>query len=73
MEAVMRSNITRLFTGMAIAIGLSTVSVSAIGGAVAQSTVERAPVIAPEDAAKITRDRQQLQGYFLDGSRERLR
>ena len=68
----MRSNITRLFTGMAIAIGLSTVSVSAIGGA-AQSTVERAPVIAPEGAAKITRDRQQLQGYFLDGSRDRLR
>ena len=69
----MRNTIKQLIIGMAVAVGLSAVGVSAIGGAVAQSTVERAPVIVPEGAAKITRDRQQLQGYFLDGSRDRLR
>ena len=81
----MRSNITRLVTGMAVAIGLSTVGVSAIGGAVAQSSVERAPIITQdtliggyespvsEGAAQMIRDRQQLRGYFIDASRDRLR
>jgi hypothetical protein len=83
MEVIMRSNITRRIMKMAVAIGLATVGVSATSGAIAQSTLERAPVIARliggreppilEGAVQITRDRQQLRGYFLDGSRDRLR
>jgi hypothetical protein len=83
MEAIMRSAITQLIFGMAVAIGLSAVAVSAIGGAVAQSA-ERAPILthdgvisgydsAPFAGGGRLGDRQQLKHYFLDGSRDRLR
>ena len=79
----MRSTIRQLIIGMAVAIGLSAVGVSAIGGAVAQSA-ERAPAMthdgvisgydsAPFEGGGRLGDRQQLKNYFLDGSRDRLR
>jgi hypothetical protein len=81
MEAIMRITIKQLIIGTAVAAGLSTVGVSAIGAAVAQSAVERAPV--PGQGAVIggyefpgsdtpgrLGDRQQLRGYFLNGSRD---
>jgi hypothetical protein len=84
MEAIMRSNITQLMIGTAVAIGMSMVAVSAIGSAVAQSPV--APIQVMGQEALTNRfespisetdfrisDRQQLKGYFLDGSRDRLR
>ena len=75
--------VRQLIFGMAVAIGLSAVAVSAIGGAVAQSA-ERAPtlthdgVISGYDSASFEGggrlgDRQQLKHYFLDGSRDRLK
>jgi len=59
------------------------VGVGAIGGAVAQAP-QRAPALAqdglvsgynaaPFDVGGRLGDRQQLQHYFLDGSRDRLR
>jgi hypothetical protein len=83
MEAIMRSTVRQLIIGMAVAIGLSAVGVSAIGGAVAQSA-ERAPAMthdgvisgydsAPFEGGGRLGDRQQLKHYFLDGSRDRLR
>ena len=53
---------------------MTVVVVSAIGGAVAQAPVEPAQVVAPNVNTEFQlRDRQQLKGYFLDGSRDRLR
>jgi hypothetical protein len=79
----MRSTVRQLITGVAIAVALSAVGVGAIGGAVAQAP-QRAPALAqdglvsgynaaPFDIGGRLGDRQQLQHYFLDGSRDRLR
>jgi hypothetical protein len=76
------SSITQLIIGAAVA--MSVVAVSAIGGAVAQSSVGQAEVIGQEALTNRygfpfsetdfrLSDRQQLRGYFLDGSRERFR
>jgi hypothetical protein len=84
MEAIMRSNITQLMIGTAVAIGMSVVAVSAIGSAVAQSPVAPTQVMGQEGLTNRFEspisetdfrlgDRQQLKGYFLDGSRDRLR
>jgi hypothetical protein len=83
MEAIMRnSSITRLVIRTAVAVGLSVIAVSAIGCAVAQPPVEatefssqkaltnRSPLSQAD--FRLT-DHQQLRGYFLDGSRDRLR
>jgi hypothetical protein len=84
MEAIMRSNVTQLIIGAAVAIGMSVVAVSAIGSAVAQSPADPTQVMGQEALTnrfgppisetdfRIS-DRQQLKGYFLDGSRDRLR
>ena len=83
MEAIMRSTVRQLIIAMAVAIGLSAVGVSAIGGAVAQSP-QRVPALAQDGLVSGYNappfavggrlvDRQQLQHYFLDGSRDRLR
>ena len=80
----MRSAVRQLITGVAVAVALSAVGVGAIGGAVAQAP-QRAPALAQDgglvsgyNAAPFAvggrlGDRQQLQHYFLDGSRDRLR
>jgi hypothetical protein len=79
----MRSTVRQLITGVAVAVALSAVGVGAIGGAVAQSS-QRTPVLpqdglvsgynsTPFDVGGRLGDRQQLQHYFLDGSRDRLR
>ena len=79
----MRSTVRQLITGVAVAAALAAVGVGAIGGAVAQAP-QRAPAwaqddlvsgynAAPFDAGGRLGDRQQLQHYFLDGSRDRLR
>jgi hypothetical protein len=80
----MRSTVRQLITGVAVAVALSAVGVGAIGGAVAQAP-QRAPALAqdgglvsgynaaPFDVGGRLGDRQQLQHYFLDGSRDRLR
>jgi len=79
----MRSTVTQLITGVAVAVALSAVGVGAISGAVARSP-QRAPALAqdgsvsgdnaaPFEVAGRLGDRQQLQHYFLDGSRDRLR
>jgi hypothetical protein len=79
----MPSSITRLAIGTAVAIGLA-IGVTAIGSAVAQSTVERPETIAtdgltsrPGSRAPETKfglgDHQQLRRLFLDSPRERLR
>jgi hypothetical protein len=84
MEAIMRSNITQLIIGTAVAIGMSVVAVSAIGSAIAQSPVAPTQVMGQEGLTNRfespisetdfrINDRQQLKGYFLDGSRDRLR
>jgi hypothetical protein len=78
----MRSGITQLIIGTAVA--MSVVAVSAIGSAVAQSPVGQAEVIGQEALTNRygspfsetdfrLSDRQQLRGYFLGGSRERFR
>ena len=80
----MRSNITQLMIGTAVAIGMSVVVVSAIGSAVAHSPKEPTQVIGPEPLLNRydfplleidfrLSDRQQLRGYFLDGSRDRFK
>ena len=69
--------IRRLITGTAVAAGMSVVAISAIGGAVAQSSVEprhgtfthRSTFPISETAFRLS-DHQQLKGYFLDGSRK---
>ena len=79
----MLSIITQLVIGIAVAIGIAVVSVGAIGSAVAQSPIEKAPLTAqealtnrPEPPLSETdfrlSDRQQLRIHFLDG-RDRLR
>jgi hypothetical protein len=77
-EAIMRNNgITRFIIGTAVAVGLSVVAISAIGGAVAQSSVEprqgtftnRSTFPISETEFRLS-DHQQLKGYFLDGSRK---
>ena len=78
----MRSSITQLIIGTAVA--MSVVAVSASGSVVAQSPVGQAQVIGQEALTNRygspfsetdfrLSDRQQLRGYFLDGSRERFR
>jgi hypothetical protein len=79
----MRSTVRQLITGVAVAVALSSVGVGAIGGAVAQSP-QRVPALAQDGLVSGYNappfavggrlvDRQQLQHYFLDGSRDRLR
>ena len=78
----MRSTVRQLITGVAVAVALSAVGVGAIGGAIAQSP-QRMPALAdgsvggysaaPFDVWGRLGDRQQLQHYFRDGSRDRLR
>jgi hypothetical protein len=71
------SGITRLIIGMAVAAGMSGVAISAIGGAVAQSSgqprqetlTNRATFPISETEFRLS-DRQQLKGYFLDGPRK---
>jgi hypothetical protein len=81
MEAIMRNTIKQLIIGMAVAVGLSAVGVSTIGGAVAQSAVEKAPVVGQDaviggyefpgsETGGRLGDRQQLRGYFLNGARD---
>jgi Spy/CpxP family protein refolding chaperone len=78
----MRSSIAQLIIGTAVA--MSVVGVSASGSAVAHSPVGQAQVIGQEaltnrygspfsETDLRLSDRQQLRGYFLDGSRERFR
>jgi hypothetical protein len=76
-EGIMRNKgIKRLIIGTAVAAGMSVVAISAIGGAVAQSSLE------PRQATFTNRstfptskaefrlsDRQQLKGYFFDDRR----
>jgi hypothetical protein len=77
-EAIMRySSITRLIMGTAVAAGMSVVAISAIGGAVAQSSGQpRQETLTNHSTFPISEtefrlsDRQQLKGYFLDGSRK---
>ena len=80
----MPSNITQLAVRMAVVIGTFFFAISEIGSALAQSPVESAQVMGQEALTnrygsptsgtdfRIS-DRQQLRGYFLDGSRGRLR
>ena len=67
------SSITRLIMGTAVAAGMSVVAISAIGGAVAQSSLEPRqatftnPSTFPISKAEFRlSDRQQLKGYFFD-------
>ena len=77
-EAIMRySSITRLIMGTAVAAGMSVVAISAIGGAVAQSSGQpRQETLTNHSTFPIAEtefrlsDRQQLKGYFLDGPRK---
>jgi hypothetical protein len=48
MEAMMPNSITQSVVGSAVALALTVASVSTIGGAVAQSPVEQAQIIAHE-------------------------
>jgi hypothetical protein len=73
----MRSNITQLIIGTAVAFGMSVVAVTAIGSAVAQAPVElvaqdaltnRPEALLSETDFRLS-DRQQLRGFFL---RDRL-
>jgi hypothetical protein len=83
MEANMQSTVRPLITGVAVAVALSAVGVGAIGGAIAQSpqgmpALPQDGLVSSYDAAPFAvggrlGDRQQLQHYFLDGSRDRLR
>ena len=79
MEATMRNSST-LIIGTAVAVGITVVAVTAV----AQSPVGQAQVIGQEALTNRygspfsetdfrLSDRQQLRGYFLDGSRERFR
>ena len=80
----MPSNITQLAVRMAVVIGTFFFAISEIGSALARSPVESAQVMGQEGLTnrygsptsetdfRIS-DRQQLRGYFLDGSRGRLR
>jgi hypothetical protein len=77
----MRTSLTQLIIGTAVAIGMALISVGAIGSATSRaSTVEEAEVNAPEtlttpffDADDRLSDRQGLRRIFFDGSRDRLR
>jgi hypothetical protein len=81
MEAIMASSITQLVVGIAVAIGVAVVTVGPIGSAGAQSPIEiiaqEALTNRPETQISETdfrlSDRQELRGYFLDGSRGRFR
>ena len=79
LEAIMRnSSIKRLIIGTAVAAGMSVVAMSAIGGAVAQSSSgePRQETLTNRSTFPISEtdfrfsDHQQLKGYFLDGSRK---
>ena len=76
------SSITRLVIRTAVAVGISVIAVSAIGCAAAQPPVEATEFSSQKaltnryqlsDADFRLTDRQQLRGYFFDGSRNRLR
>jgi hypothetical protein len=65
--------IKRLIIGSAVAAGMSVVAISAIGGAVAQSSLEpRQAIFTNRSTFPISKaqfrlsDRQQLKGYFFD-------
>ena len=73
----MRS-ITRLI------VGITLVGVSAIGGALAQSMIDRTPAVSQDgvaggyesphlDEAGRLSEHQQLRTYFLNGSRDRVK
>ena len=76
------SSITQLVIRTAVAVGMSVIAVSAIGCVGAQSSVEATEVSGQKalanrsplsDADFRLTERQQLRGYFFDGSRDRLR
>jgi hypothetical protein len=77
MEAIMPNSITQLVIGVAAAIGMVAISVSTVGSAVAQSTVEQteAPakkVLTNRDDPPLSEtdfrlsDHQQPRRIFLD-------
>jgi hypothetical protein len=72
----MPSNITQLAVRTAVAVGMFYFAISEIGSALAQSPIES---LTNRNGSPISEtdfrlgDRQQLRGYFLDGSRERVR
>jgi hypothetical protein len=78
MEAAMPNSVTQLVSGLAVAVGLAVVGVSAIGNAAvmtsgpesarALSTVEYIPADANPVAA-----REQLRTVFLDAFNARIR
>ena len=74
----MRSSISRLVIGTAVAIALSIVGVGAIGSAAELESIERAQV-APKhyesfsDADARLGDRQQLRRMFINESSDRIR
>ena len=78
MEAIMRASITQLIIAAVVA------TIIASGSAVAQSLAEQAPAAPQESLPNRYEppfsetdfrlgDHQQLRGYFLEGSRDRLR
>jgi hypothetical protein len=79
--SIMASSITQLVVGIAVVIRVAVVTVGPIGSADAQSPIEIIALEAltnrPETQLSETdfrlSDRQELRGYFLDGSRERFR
>ena len=71
------SSIKRLITGTAVSAAMLVVAMSAIGGAVAQSSLEpRQETLTNRSTFPISEtdfrfsDHQQLKSYFLDGSRK---
>jgi hypothetical protein len=68
----MQSSIRQLIVGVAFAIGMTAIVLSAIGGAVAQAPVQQVWVPDAQTEFQI-RDRLQLRGYFVGGSRDRPR
>jgi len=66
----MRSNITQLIIGTAVAFGMSLVAPTQVMGQEGLTNRFESPI--SETDFRIS-DRQQLRGYFLDGSRDRLR
>jgi hypothetical protein len=84
MEAVMPSNIMQLAVRTAVVTGTFFFAISEIGSALAQSPVAPTQVMGQEGLTNRFEspisetdfrlgDRQQLKGYFFDGSRDRLR
>ena len=78
----MASSITQLVVGIAVAIGVAVVTVGPIGSAgasprsrsvIAQEALTNRPETPLSETDFRLSDRQELRGYFLDGSRERFR